>query len=210
VGDVDLSGERVLELGPASGALTYFMEDEGAEVVSFDVGFDVCGDILPKPGLDPLGQQHNYMDNALRVQNSWWYLHHDRESLAKIAYGDIYALPTDLGTFDSSVFGAVLLHLRDPFGALQEAARLTRRRIIVAEPVDPQLDNDDNLLRFGYSGNLNGWWAFTPEVIRTMLRHLGFGEFRTTFSEHTYYADDDPGGHEPKQRMFTVVGWRQE
>jgi len=207
LGEADISGERVLELGPASGGLTFYMEDEGAEVVSFDVGFDVCADVLPRPDVDPLIQKHDQMDNISRMQNSWWLLHRDRKSMAKIAYGNIYALPGDLGMFDTSVFGAILLHLRDPFAALQQAARRTRRRIIVTEPVHDG-PTDENHMRFAPSENENGWWTLSPETIRLMLRHLGFDELRTTFSEHTYYPDHDLAGTPASQRMVTIVGWR--
>ena len=50
LGDVAFEGARVLELGPASGALTYFMERRGADVVAFDVGYDVGIDLHPHPG----------------------------------------------------------------------------------------------------------------------------------------------------------------
>ncbi len=211
LGEVDLAGERVLELGPASGALTYFMEDAGAEVVCFDVGFDVCGDILPLPGLDPQVQQADYVRMVSRVQNSWWYLHRDRRSQAKIAYGSIYDLPGDLGGFDTSVFCAILLHLRDPFRALQEAASRTRRRIVVTDALqDPSLGTEDNLLRFASANfqNLTLWWTLTPGTVRHMLRHLGFSELRTSYSEHAHYLGHDLEQAPVQQRMFTVVGER--
>ena len=50
LGNVELGGRRVLEFGPATGALTYYMERAGADVVSFDVGYDVSIDLHPAPG----------------------------------------------------------------------------------------------------------------------------------------------------------------
>ena len=52
LGGVDLAGKRVLELGPATGYLTFYMERMGAEVVSFEAGFDVSVDTLPVKGQD--------------------------------------------------------------------------------------------------------------------------------------------------------------
>ena len=46
LGGVDVAGKRVLELGPATGYLTFYMERMGAEVVSFEAGFDVSIDLL--------------------------------------------------------------------------------------------------------------------------------------------------------------------
>jgi hypothetical protein len=212
LGGVNVAGERVLELGPATGALTWFMEDEGAEVVGFDVGFDVCGDILPSPELDPREQQVNYLSEAIvPVQNSWWYLHRDRRSLAKVAYGNIYALPGDLGTFDTALFGAILLHLRDPFLALQQAAARTTRRIVVTDVLqDPTLDPEQNVSRFGSAGlsNLSIWWTLTPEGVRHMLRFLGFDCQTTTFSTHRHHVAHDMNQPPIEMNMFTVVAER--
>ena len=41
LGGIDVRGKRVLELGPSSGHLTYWMERQGADVVAFDAGWDV-------------------------------------------------------------------------------------------------------------------------------------------------------------------------
>jgi hypothetical protein len=211
LGNINVAGDRVLELGPATGALTYYMEDEGAEVVSFDIGFDVCADILPKPGVDEREQQMSFMGMVAQVQNSWWYLHKDRGSRAKVAYGNIYDMPGDLGTFDTSVFGAILLHLRDPFLALQQAAARTSRRIVVTDALqDPTLNRDDNLLRFASAGfdNLTIWWTLTPGTVQRMLRHLGFDRLTTTYSSHLHYLAHDMTKEPVEMAMFTVVGER--
>ena len=84
LGGIDLAGRRVLELGPATGALTYFMEREGADVVSFDVGYDVSIDLYPAPGnADTRKLRLDHARKTSEVQNSWWYLHR--------AYGSIGA-----------------------------------------------------------------------------------------------------------------------
>ena len=213
LGNIDVAGDRVLELGPATGALTFYMEDEGAEVVGFDVGFDVCGDMLPMPGLDLKRQQEDYVRVITPVQNSWWYLHKDRKSNAKVAYGNIYRLPGDFGTFDTSLFGAILLHLRDPFLAMQQAAARTTRRIVVTDALqDPSLNPDDNLLRFASAGfeNLTIWWTLTPGTIQRMLRHLGFDRQTTTFSSYKHYLGHDMSRDPIDIPMFTVVAERSD
>ncbi|MFT7648987.1 MAG: hypothetical protein ACI8Y4_003742 [Candidatus Poriferisodalaceae bacterium] len=47
LGDVDLAGKRVFELGPASGHLTWWMEQQGADVVAFDAGMHASLDLIP-------------------------------------------------------------------------------------------------------------------------------------------------------------------
>src|SRR5262245_1102536 len=134
LGNVAFDGARVLELGPASGALTYYMERQGADVVAFDAGYDVGIDLHPHPLNGDVRKLR--LDHARLVgdvQNSWWYLHREYASRAAAVYGSIYALPGDLGDFDISVLSAILLHLRDPIAALEQAARRTRRTIVVTE-----------------------------------------------------------------------------
>src|SRR5262245_24126688 len=47
LGNQDLRGKRVLELGPASGFLTFEMEKRGAAVVGFDLADGRKWDVVP-------------------------------------------------------------------------------------------------------------------------------------------------------------------
>src|SRR5436305_12646349 len=49
LGKVDFAGQRVLEIGPASGFLTFEMEKRGAEVVSVEVTAEHGWDFVPYP-----------------------------------------------------------------------------------------------------------------------------------------------------------------
>jgi hypothetical protein len=138
----------VLELGPATGHFTFFLEHNGADVVSFEVGYDTSIDLLPpvtQEDIEPL--RSTLMTQLERVNNSWWYLHQDRGSAAKIVYGNIYELPSDLGSFDDSFVGSILLHLQNPFLALQQASRHTSKRMIVTDMVYGDLDDPTYLTR---------------------------------------------------------------
>ena len=70
-----------------------------------------------------------------RNHDAWWYLHRTLGSSATFVQGNIYDMPADLGTFDITVVGAILLHLREPWGALSQAARRTTETMIVTEPL---------------------------------------------------------------------------
>src|SRR5271165_1314532 len=48
LGDYDFKGKRVLDVGSASGFLTYSMEKAGAEVVSFDMATGAQWDVVPQ------------------------------------------------------------------------------------------------------------------------------------------------------------------
>jgi len=230
---------RVLEVGPASGFFTFHLEDRGAEVVSFEAGYDRHIDVLPPiTHEDPRPAMPLVMSELARINNSWWYLHRDRNSTAKIAYGNIYNLPSDLQMFDTSLFGSVLLHLRDPFLAMEEAGKLTTRRMIVTEALYGDLDdptlltriatgirwrmrarpgrigggNPANVQRFApeisHRGASTIWWNFSPGSVVNMMARLGFPQTAVTFHSQRYRIGSDLSVEPVDVAMFTVVGER--
>jgi O-methyltransferase len=211
LGNVPLDGRRVLEAGPASGFLTYWMEGRGADVTSFEAGYDVGFDYVPAvDGADYGVWQADFMKHIARVNNSWWLQHRDRASAARIVYGDIYNLPEDLGTFDVSVFGSILLHLRDPFRALQQAAAHTDQTMVVTDLLHAGFeDADDAVLRWGMdtasTGPSHSWWCLSPGAVTRMLWRLGFGRTQLT----TYVIPRDFGTGAQDFPHFTVVAERQ-
>jgi len=211
LGGIDVGGKRVFELGPASGYLTFHMEKAGAEVVAFEVGFDRSVDMLPFPGQDVVTKRDALMHYIGAVQNSWWFVHRDRQSAAKIVYANVYDLPGDLGTFDVAVFGAVLLHLRDPWTALSQVASRTTGAIIITDTVsDPAADPERNVMRFDPSGPdaETVWWEISPGALMAMLRRLGFA--KTTLTRHTqlHYMAHDMTKDPVEMNMYTLVAER--
>jgi hypothetical protein len=211
LGGVELKGKRVLEPGPASGYLTYYMEGQGAEVVSFEAGYDVPVDVLPVNGMDMHLEQLKNMANIDRVHNCWWYMHREYNAKAKLVHGNIYAMPGDLGSFDVSVFGSILLHLREPWGALSEAARRTTETMVVTDVLqDTEYPIESNIMRISplKTHEITNWWSIYPGAVVKMLERLGFGD--TTITQHTqshhlgHVMTDEPYA----MPMWTVVGHR--
>jgi len=214
LGGVDVAGKRVLELGPATGYLTFYMERMGAEVISFEAGFDVSIDMLPVKGRDdPEGKRRVMQDTIDRNHDAWWYLHRTLGSSAKFVQGSIYDMPADLGTFDITLVGAILLHLREPWGALSQAAQRTTETMIVTEPLQDDLhDPGSNIMRFSPSAehHVTNWWSIYPGAVVSMLSRLGFGRTETTMHSQRHYLAHDMASDAIDQRMYTVVGQRQE
>jgi hypothetical protein len=213
LGGVDVAGKRVLELGPATGYLTFSMERMGAEVVSFEAGFDVPIDTMPVKGRDDPDGRLQVMQNTIdRNHDAWWYLHRTLGSSAKFVQGNIYDLPADLGTFDITLVGAILLHLREPWGALAQAARLTTEAMIVTEPLQDDLaPPESNIMRFSPSAehHVTNWWSIYPGAVVSMLSRLGFGRTETTMHSQRHYLAHDMASEPIDQRMYTVVGGRE-
>ena len=213
LGGIRLEDRRVLELGPASGYLTFHMESRGAEVVCFDVGWDRSIDLLPRPGFEEGWARMDAMVFIGAVQNAWWYLHRAFGSAARVAYGNIYELPADLGRYDVALFGAILLHLRDPFAALAEAARHVSEEIVVTDLVqDPDLDQTENLMRFApQSAEFpTNWWSMTPAAVVRMLERVGFGRAEVSFHTQRHHLGHDLSKPPTEMEMFTVVAARTE
>jgi O-methyltransferase len=142
------------------------------------------------------------------IHNSWWYLRKEMRSRATMVYGNIYDLPGDIGLFDVATFQAILLHLRDPFSALEQAARRTVGSIVVTEPVDPAIENTDSMRFFPTRGGSvsSGWWSFSAATIEAMLDTLGFHNLRRTEHTQTHYQGHDLDREPVQLKMFTVVG----
>jgi len=134
LGGIDLRGKRVLELGTASGFLCFEMENRGAEVVAFDLAPGIAPDVLPFAGHHDLGELIAGLAGLMeKLRNSFWLCHRLRESRAKVVYGSIYDLPAGIGPVDVATFGSILLHLRDPFLALANAARFAKESMVVTD-----------------------------------------------------------------------------
>ena len=213
LGGVDVAGKRVLELGPATGYLTFYLERMGAEVVAFEAGFDVSIDVMPIRGREDPEQRRRVMQDTIdRNHDAWWYLHRTIGSSAKFVQGNIYDMPADLGSFDITLVGAILLHLREPWGALSQAARRTSETMIVTEPLqDDWQPPESNIMRFSPSAehHLTNWWSIYPGAVVSMLSRLGFGRTETTMHTQHHHLAHDMASDAVDQRMYTVVGRRE-
>jgi 2-polyprenyl-3-methyl-5-hydroxy-6-metoxy-1,4-benzoquinol methylase len=204
--------KRIAEFGPASGALTAYLAKSGAHVTVFDLPFGSGPELVPFPEIDMAEAQRSGVVSMTRLRNSWWFVKSKLGYHAEAVYSDIYNLPDDLGRFDVAIFGALLLHLSNPFRALQQAAALVNDTIIITEidnaPVLPRVPPGDEsgaaIAAFNDGPLPSGivhWWSFSPAVIVRMLERLGFKDIR--IDRHT------PPGMNKDVRLFTVVGRRQ-
>ncbi len=212
LGGVVLGGRRVLELGPASGWLSVWMEQQGASVVGFDLGWDVPPDLIPLQHFDLDTMRAEHISFATHVQNAWWFLQREYGLTAQAVYGSIYDLPADIGRYDVSVFGSILLHLRDPFQALHEAAKRTDEAIIVVEPLrhDPsQVDQPVLVWNITRGASPNGWWGLSPGVIVDMLKVLGFPNATVTYHRQPYRPENNPVEGATSLVNYTVVARRR-
>jgi hypothetical protein len=208
LGDVALSGKRVLEIGPACGFLSLQMERDGAEVVALDVRPGVPQDLISSPHVDNRTMQAHSIARIERFRATWWYFHSLYGSRNKAVYADIYDIPTEIGRFDVGVAASVLLHIARPYEALRQVAKLTDHALVVTDVLDP-VASENGTMRFNPFNELWTWWGLSPEICESMLRTLGFTHFVHRRHTHTCHPRDNRESAGPvTMPLFTVVAMR--
>ena len=84
LGNVDLNGKRVLEVGTASGFLCFTMEGRGADVVAYDLSDQQSWDVVPYSQYDHESFDTERREHLRKLNNSWWLAHGAFESSAKV------------------------------------------------------------------------------------------------------------------------------
>jgi hypothetical protein len=226
LGGVNFKGKRVLELGPASGFLTSYMENQGAELVVRDLSEDFSWDTVPFAGMDYDLADKQRREHLRKLNNGFWFNHRAQNSKAKVSYGTIYTVPEEIGQVDIATFASILLHVRDPFLALQSSAKLVREKIVVTDmypatdfhmvsdivdsegpsgeqtfTLDATLDAKQVFLPQHWDkAYADTWWMMSPSIIQRFLGVLGFE--RTEVSYHHAMAG------EQRTFLYTVVAHR--
>lgn len=184
LGRIDYSGKRALDIGAASGYLSFQMEARGADVVSFDMCSGKSWNVVPRAAnqqkLDSDSRSREVCHS--RLQNAYWFCHQRLNSRAKVHYGDVYQLPLELGNFDTVFLGMILPHLRDPFQAIYSASRLAVDTLIITNP-GRKTGLIDRLFGRLYQAKflpsksndlVDAWWALSSSCIERMLGTVGF------------------------------------
>lgn len=221
LGNVDFKGKRVLEMGTASGFLCFYIESRGAEVVAYDLSENDLWDIVPFYNCDYEQRVAERRESARKLNNAFWLCHRALNSHAKVVYGTVYTIPGEIGMVDISTFGAILLHVRDPFLALQNALRLTKETVIITSglrsiPLSilgklhfPVTALSHNSFMFPHikfvpnprePGYADTWWFLSPEILRRMIAVLGFEDASVNYHKQICYNRS--------VWMYTIVGHR--
>jgi SAM-dependent methyltransferase len=189
-GKADVAGKSVLDIGCATGFLSFAAEKCGAaRVVSFDMSDVRQQAFVPfaenSPQREPNEWWKNYAAGMERWKNAYWLSHRLLHSNAQVFYGDVYDLPGSLGQFDVVIIGSVLEHLRDPVGALQSITRLAGETLVIVTPI---LQSDETIARFeprlSAPQNDFTWWTYSTGLYREFLAILGFRIERITTAEY--------------------------
>jgi hypothetical protein len=207
LGNYDFAGKRALDVGTAAGFLTFEMERQGADVVSFDMESGAKWDVVPqkKVRADMEAHMRMLMDSDRKLKNAYWFTHARLKSRARAFYGDIYALPKELGHFDVAVMAMIISHLREPFQAIYGVSQLCDT-LIITNPVYPGKDAVACFVPTTENAMDRVWWIPTEKCLRQMLKVIGFEVIRQVESKPICHAY----GGSTEERCTAFVSERRE
>ena len=203
LGHYDFAGKRVLEIGPASGYITFEMERRGADVVALEVTDDPGWDFVPQPAEVLEAVREPRREIMRKLKNSWWFAHRAFASRARLVYGDAYNIPDALGSFDIAIMANVLLHTRSPLSIVEQCARRAKA-LLVVERLFPELEGAPlcRLIPSAENRNWDGWWQPSSEVFAQFFGVLGFSRIERTQYACRYVPESG------KLPLYTVLGHR--
>jgi SAM-dependent methyltransferase len=195
VGGCEVRGRSVLDVGAASGFLSFEAESRGAMVCSLDLRDARSQHVVPfrdKLYFQDVERWRALQDREIeRWKNAYWLAHRLVGSRARVFYGDVCDLPPGLGRFDVVIVGSVLEHLRDPVSALASIARRVGSELVL---VTPLLETEDRIARFVPSADRPDldytWWVYSVGTYREILSILGFGIDRISSASYRCHLDE--------------------
>lgn len=198
LGQVELSGRRVLDVGAASGFVSFEAERRGATVVSFDLSDPGQYQFVPywQDEAGPEALRAEWSLHLERLKNAYWFCHRQVGASAQVYYGNVYELPAELGEFDVVLLGTILPHLRDPCRALESAARLSRDAVVVTQGYfsdpRPTMALIPSLADPLPQRKRIAWWHMSDTLLASYMAILGFRLEQVIPARPLHVAADPP------------------
>jgi len=170
-----LAGKRCLDVGTADGFWAFEMERRGAaEVVALDI--DDVGD-YDWPAHADAAEEERFRRNHPSHRHAFELAGRALGSRVKRRDGRVYDLePNTHGSFDFVFMGSLLLHLRDPVGALMAVRRVTGGQLLSVDSISPMLTimhPRQPVARFEAPG-WPLWWVMNLAAYRSLFPAAGF------------------------------------
>jgi hypothetical protein len=180
---VPIAGKTFLDVGTATGFLSFEAEKHGAVVTSFDAD-------SPERYEHVTGDKSHDPTHFRRLRNGYTFSHAKMQSRADLVLGDIYSMSDSVVRHDVVLVGQILVHLRDPLIALQQAAKVTKDTLIITEG---SFETDTPLQVFLGAQSYYSWFHLSTGLYKTYLSMLGFDVVSTTKGQFTCLHEDIPG-----------------
>ncbi len=192
---VPVSGRTFLDVGTATGFLSFEAEKHGAIVTSFDADG-------PERYEHVTGDKSHDPSHFRRLRNGYAFSHAKLQSKANLVLGDIYSMSESVEPHDVVLVGQILVHLRDPFLALQQAAKVTKDTLIITEG---SFESEQPLQVFLGEKSYYSWFHLSTKLYKTYLELLGFDVASVTKGQFTCLHEDVPGNVD----LWTFVAKRR-
>jgi tRNA (mo5U34)-methyltransferase len=170
----DLNGKSCLDVGTFDGFWAFEMERRGAaEVVAVDV-LDPARYDWPAGSDDAIS---NAFEQRKRGGQGFELACEALGSSVERRDMSIYELsPEELGSFDLVYLGSLLLHLRDPVGALEAVRSVCTGNLLTLDAIDPWLSR---ALGGRAVASLDGvgrpwWWKPNEKALTRLVESAGF------------------------------------
>ena len=204
-----LAGRRCLDLGTYDGFWAFEMERRGAvEVVAADV-------LDPRRWDWPVASPPEAVaeiESRKRGNRGFELAKDALASSVSLVDRSIYELDErDTGRFDFVYLGSMLLHLRDPVGALERVRGICDGEVLVEEAVDlPLTLGMPRAPAARLDGRGRPWW-WKPNVA-ALVRMVESAGFRVVEGPRRFYMPFGPGQARPRlspRQLLTPAGREQ-
>ncbi|MBW3663695.1 MAG: hypothetical protein KY469_11400 [Actinobacteria bacterium] len=204
----DVRGKRCLDVATFDGFYAFELERRGAaEVVAIDLDDAVDLDWLPRERPEELLRGDERVGDGFRVA------HRALSSQVERLTCNVYDLdPGVHGMFDVVVCGALLQHLRDPFGALLAIHGVCSGQLLSVEHVDTRSSLLHRRTPFArIVGHDRTWWLPNVRGHVQLLHQSGFDTEPGTIVGIPWGPAGEPAPEGLRGRLHWLVqhlGWR--
>ncbi len=179
----DMTGMRVLDIGTGSGWFAHYFEQLGADVTTTDARGYCDFDVRERFEYPPVESEKHQPDRIedgkpvyfSPVSGGFWTMKDILGSKVRYVNSRVYdvadALPGE--KFDLVFMGALLLHLRDPVGALMAARRVCGDRFIATTSILEDGAAEPRMTLYTQS-DLITWWCPNEACFRHWFIEAGF------------------------------------
>jgi SAM-dependent methyltransferase len=217
----DLKGLKVLDIGTGSGWFATYFEQQGAQVTTVDARGYSDFDVWARPDYPDIAQEKPQPDRIEAgrpvyyspVSRGFWIMKEILGLEARYVNARIYDIRPELfggENFDLVFLGSVLMHVRDPIGALMAARRVCRGTLIANSLcVAPHLDTETPLMEFlNNPRDQINWWRPNRQCLEQAVAAAGFRDIDTShrvqITADSVYADSTGRSSGATQSLYLV------
>ncbi len=176
IGNIDVRGKTLLDVGTATGFIAFQAERRGAKVTAYDLDGPASVRLVPsnstKYHTDHAAWEKQCDDGIAWLTNGFWYAHHRMKSNVRAVYCALAELPDRIPEMDIVIAGAFFEHISDPVSAIGFLSRIAKETLVFA--FTPVIESDDLFLKMYPSEHPWSWFTLSTGLLRHILEKVGF------------------------------------